>query len=134
MVYELTGKVKLIMEPMTFASGFTKREFVVTDESGSYPQDIKIGCVRDRINALNALKAGDEVRVKFALRGRSWNEKYYVDLDAVEIEKLNSDGTSVTMDEPPVPPEPSFDAPSAPAPSSAAQAPKDSLEDDEMPF
>ena len=134
MVYELTGKVKLIMEPMTFASGFTKREFVVTDESGNYPQDIKIGCVRERINALNALKAGDDVRVKFSLRGRSWNEKYFVDLDAVEVEKLNADGSSVTMDEPPIPPEPPARAPAAPAPSSPAPAPQDNFEDDEMPF
>jgi len=32
MAYELTGKVKVILEPKTFASGFTVREFVVTVE------------------------------------------------------------------------------------------------------
>lgn len=126
MVYELTGKVKLIMDLMTFASGFTKREFVVTVEDGRFPQDIKIGCVRDRINLLNSLKAGDDVRVKFELRGHAWNEKYFVDIEAAEIEKLDGDGTSVSMDEPVIPPEPS-------APASAAK--KDNFDgDDDMPF
>ena len=30
--FEMSGKVKVVFEPMTFASGFMKREFVVTME------------------------------------------------------------------------------------------------------
>ncbi len=42
MAYELTGKIKLIQEPKTFDSGFSKREMVVTVEDGKYPQDINL--------------------------------------------------------------------------------------------
>ena len=41
MAYELAGTIKVIMDTQTFGSGFTKREFVVTDSSGRYPQEIK---------------------------------------------------------------------------------------------
>lgn len=34
MSYDLTGKVKLVQDPQTFKSGFTKREVVVTVEEG----------------------------------------------------------------------------------------------------
>ncbi len=37
MSYELTGKIKLIQDEQTFASGFTKREMVVTVDDGRYP-------------------------------------------------------------------------------------------------
>ncbi len=129
MIYEMTGKVKLIMDLMTFNSGFTKREFVVTVEDGRFPQDIKIACTRDRINQLNSLKAGDEVRVKFEIRGHAWNEKYFVDLEANAIEKLDGDGSSVTMDEPVAA------VPAAPAASPVPPAPVDNFAaDDDMPF
>ena len=37
---EIIGKVKLIRDEQSFASGFTKREFVITTEE-QYPQDIQ---------------------------------------------------------------------------------------------
>ena len=33
-MYEITGKVKRIGEPKTFASGFSKRELVIAAEDG----------------------------------------------------------------------------------------------------
>jgi len=38
-VYEMSGRIKAVFEVMTFASGFTKREFVLTTEN-NYPQVI----------------------------------------------------------------------------------------------
>ncbi|HBX73690.1 MAG TPA: hypothetical protein DEG86_11950, partial [Halieaceae bacterium] len=52
MAYDLTGKIKLIQEPQTFNSGFTKREMVVTVEDGKYPQDISLEFVQDKIGLL----------------------------------------------------------------------------------
>ena len=46
--YELTGTVKGVMDEVTFDSGFTKREFVVTTADERYPQDLKFECVKDR--------------------------------------------------------------------------------------
>ena len=48
MGYELQGTIKVIMDPQTFPSGFSKREFVVTVPDGRFPQDIKLTCVKEK--------------------------------------------------------------------------------------
>ncbi len=70
MAYELTGKIKLIFEPKTFNSGFTKREMVVTVQDGRYEQEILVEFVQDKVALLDSLSPGEEVSVTFVLRGR----------------------------------------------------------------
>lgn len=84
--YEMSGKVKVLFEPMTFASGFMKREFVVT-MADDYPQDIKFACVKDKCALLDAVAVGDEVNVKFSIRGNLFKDRYFVDLQAFRIDK-----------------------------------------------
>ena len=114
MGYELTGKVKVVMDAMTFDSGFTKREFVVTSDE-RYPQDIKFECVKERVSLLDNVSEGDEVTVSFDLRGNEYKERYYVNLVAWKIDQGAAHGGSTesggTGDE--VPPLP--DDASAPA-------------------
>ena len=85
MAYELKGTIKQIGELQTFASGFQKREFVVTDENDRYPQDVKFEAVKERANALDNLREGDDVQVSFDVRGNEYNGKYYVNLVAWKI-------------------------------------------------
>lgn len=99
MAYELTGTVKVIYDEQTFASGFNKREFVVTDEADKYPQDIKFECLKEKVELVSKLKKGDKVKVTFDLNGREWNEKYYVNLVAWRIEAAGAG--SAADDEPP---------------------------------
>ena len=49
MAYDLTGTVKLIQDEQTFASGFKKREMVVTVEDGKYPQEINLEFVQEKM-------------------------------------------------------------------------------------
>jgi single-strand DNA-binding protein len=100
----LKGTVKVILDEQVFASGFNKREFVVTDETDKYPQDIKFECVKDKVELVNALTVGDEVEVTFDLRGNEYNDKYYVSLAAWKVDKLGGGATSAA----PEPSEPAF--------------------------
>lgn len=104
--YEMIGKIKVMFEPMTFASGFTKREFVLTMED-DYPQDVKFVCVKEKCGLLDRVAVGERVKVAFRIRGNEYKERYYVDLQAFQIEKLDADGSSVAYDdaEPPSPPD-----------------------------
>ncbi len=43
--FEMSGKVMVLFEPMSFASGFMKREFVLTIEDDN-SQDVKSVCVK----------------------------------------------------------------------------------------
>jgi single-strand DNA-binding protein len=97
--YELTGKIKLIQEPKTFTSGFTKREMIVRVEDGKYPQEINIEFVQDKISLLDNLQVGQDVTVTFDIRGREYNGRYFNNLQGWKIETLGSDD-SVTAQDP----------------------------------
>ncbi len=85
MAYELTGKIKLIQEPKTFNSGFTKREMVVIVEDGKYPQEINLEFVQDKVALLDALQPGQEVTVSFDIRGREYNGRYFNNLQGWKV-------------------------------------------------
>lgn len=90
MAYDLTGKIKLIQEPQTFGSGFTKREMVVIVEDGKYPQEINLEFVQDKIALLDGLQPGQEVTVTFDIRGREYNGRYFNNLQGWKIAAADS--------------------------------------------
>lgn len=86
MAYDLTGKVKLILEPQTFVSGFTKREIVVTVEDGKFPQDISLEFLQDKVSLLDSVSEGQGITVFFDIRGREYNGRYFNNLVGWKIE------------------------------------------------
>lgn len=137
MSFQLTGKLKKIDPIVKVSDKFSKREFVLTDESSQYPQDILFQSVQDKCTLLDAYNVGDVVQVSFNLRGREWtspqNEvKYFNTLEAWRIEGSQAAPASA--------PSASSAAPTSnptPAPAPAAQ-PQDSMVsstgDDDLPF
>jgi hypothetical protein len=91
-MYEASGKLKWIGETQNFASGFSKREFVVTTAHDKYPQDLKFEVVKDKCPALDPFALGQDVQVSFDIRGNEYNGKYYVNLSCWKIQ--GSDGSS----------------------------------------
>lgn len=90
MLYEMTGTIKLINDMMSFPSGFTKRQFVITSEEDRFPQDIAMSFTKERCAILDNHKPGERVKVTFGLRGREWQGKYFVDIDAIKMESLDA--------------------------------------------
>lgn len=125
-IYEYTGVVEKILATQTFASGFSKRDIVLTDDVGSdtkWPNHIAFTFKKDAASVLDAVKEGQRVKIRFAIDGREWTNpqgqvKYFTDLTGLKLDVLNEDGTST---EPvPAPAEPDF--------------PADAGEVDDMPF
>jgi hypothetical protein len=85
MGYEIEGTIKVIMDVLTFGSGFTKREFVITSGDDKYPQDIKMEFVKDKVALLDRFRPGQRVKVGFEIRGNENNGKFYVSLSAWRI-------------------------------------------------
>jgi uncharacterized protein DUF3127 len=108
MAYDLTGKIKLIQEPKTFDSGFTKREMVVIVEDGKYPQEINIEFVQDKAALLDNLQPGQEVKVTFDIRGREYNGRYFNNLQGWRID-TTADAPAFTAEEPHFPTPADFD-------------------------
>jgi len=90
--FELEGTVKVINEVQSFASGFTKREFVVEVEDGKFPQSIKFECVKEKTAMIDDYQIGESVKVFFDIRGNEYNGKYYVNLNAWKLEKPGAGG------------------------------------------
>ena len=102
-IYEYTGVVEAICEKQTFASGFCKRDLVLTDDVGQqpqYPNHIAFTFKKDNCALLDSVKKGDRAKVRFAIDGRVWHDpktdkdKYFTDLTALKLEMLNGDGSA----------------------------------------
>jgi len=98
--YELTGKIKLIQDPRTFDSGFTKREMVVIVDDGRYPQEINLEFVQDKVSLLDNLQPGQEVTVSFDIRGREYNGRYFNNLQGWKVVSAAADGPGTAGDQP----------------------------------
>lgn len=114
MSYELEGKVLKVLEPMSFPSGFAKREFVV-EKSGQYPQPIKFTTFKEKMSILDGLEVGQAVKVHFDVRGNENNDRYYVDLNCWKIEQGVTGEASASE-------------------SSVSSEPAPTQDDDEIPF
>jgi len=100
-MYTLKGEVKVINETQNITDSFKKREFVITDASGQYPQTILFQSVQDRCEMLDNFNVGDMVEVFFNLRGREWTNpegivKVFNSLDAWKIQAMNTSGAAPT--------------------------------------
>lgn len=96
--YEMMGSIKTIFDPVTFASGFSKREFLLTMED-DYPQDVKFGCIKEQAAMLDRVGVGQRVKVAFRIRSREFKERYYTDLEAFRVEPLDASGSATAYDE-----------------------------------
>jgi hypothetical protein len=85
MKYEITGRIKLINDTQEFPSGFRKREFVIEELDGQYPQSIKFEATKQLCDKLSDLRTDQIVTVAFNIRGNEYNGKYYVSLQAWKI-------------------------------------------------
>jgi hypothetical protein len=134
-MYKLTGTVKVVNNTVQVSEKFSKREFVVTDSTGMYPQDISFQATQDKCSLLDGIQAGDQVEVSFNLRGREWTSpqgevKYFNTLEAWRIEKAgmnagmqNSGAMGSSFSNDPIPS-------SSPSPIEAVS----NEEDDDLPF
>ncbi len=89
MELKLNGRIKVINETQSWDSGFSKREFVITTQE-QYPQDVKFEAVKEKAATLDTFAVGDNVDVAFNVRGNEYNGKYYVNLQAWKINKVDA--------------------------------------------
>jgi hypothetical protein len=72
------GEAKQVSEKMNI------RELVLSI-GDKYPQLVQFQAVNERVKFLETARVGQECEVKFDLRGREYNGRYYVSLNAWDI-------------------------------------------------
>ncbi|MDV3661662.1 hypothetical protein CMU70_14500 [Elizabethkingia anophelis] len=95
---ELTGTIKKKGEVQTFESGFQKAELVLLTKE-QYPQPILIEFLSDKVDLLNTLNEGDNVKVGINIRGREWQSpdgeiKYFNSITGWRIEKVSGENNN----------------------------------------
>jgi hypothetical protein len=92
-MYESRGSFLLIHDIQSFASGFTKREFVISTGE-RYPQQLKFELVKERCAMLDDFAVGDDVVVQFDIRGNEYNGKHYVNLSCWKLQAAGAEADS----------------------------------------
>ena len=97
---QLKGKIKVINDELIITDKFKKREFVITDESSQYPQDIILQLTQDRTDLIDSYSVGQEITASFNLRGREWTSptgevRYFNTIEAWKIEGETIPATEV---------------------------------------
>jgi len=93
MIYTFEGTIKEIFDTITFDSGFSKREIVLTSDE-QYPQDVKFEFIKEASSSLDAFTTGEAAKISFALRGNEYNGKYFVNLKGISIAKMSGTPTA----------------------------------------
>ncbi len=89
MSLEVSGKIfKLLPEQSGNSSrgDWKKREFILETQE-AYPRKICISCWNERVDDLNGLGVGQDIKVSINIESREYNEKWYTDVRAWRIEK-----------------------------------------------
>jgi len=94
-MFKLSGTLKVKNDTVQVSEKFSKREFVLTDASSMYPQDIMFQLTQDKCSLIDAANVNDQIEVSFNLRGREWTSpagevKYFNTLEAWRIEKVGA--------------------------------------------
>jgi hypothetical protein len=69
---KIKGILKKKFEEKTISEKFKKRDFLLTDNSLKYPQDILFQLVNDKCLLLNDLNEGEEIEIDFQINGKAW--------------------------------------------------------------
>jgi single-strand DNA-binding protein len=77
---KLTGKIEKIGEVQTFNSGFQKREVLLTEVEGQYPQTYPVELLKDNTELLSGKNVGDTVTVECNLRASEYNGRHFLNM------------------------------------------------------
>lgn len=124
----ITGTIKVLGQTQQVSEKFSKREVVITEAGGQYPQHIPVEFAQDRCAVLDGYKAGEEVTVTCYVNGREWTgkdsvTKHFLSLRGDRIERSGTSGGSTSG---------GYQA--APPPTSADMPPVGGADDDDLPF
>ena len=95
MALEISGKIIKILPEQTGSgkNGVWKKQDFILETMEQFPKKICIAAWGDKVDQIQSLNVGEEVKVAFNVESREYNERWYTDLKAWKID-TNSGGSS----------------------------------------
>ena len=103
---EIIGKVKVVNPEQQISEKFVKRELVITTDE-QYPQHILIEFIQDKVDLIDKLSPGDDVKVHINISGRLWTnpqgeDKYFNSIKGWRVEKIGQQEDAGQFNPPPI--------------------------------
>lgn len=115
----LKGKLTRILSVETGVSragnAWKKQEFVMETEE-QYPKTVCMTLFNDKVSLLSDMEPGESIEVSFDVESREFNNKFYHNLNAWKLSRINTSVNDSANQPPPfttsdIPPEPMDDEP-----------------------
>lgn len=88
MPLELTGRIVKFMQPQS-GNGrngtWTKQDFII-ETNDQYPKTVCVTAWGDKVDELNRLQQGEDVKLSINIESREYNERWYTDIKVWKIE------------------------------------------------
>jgi hypothetical protein len=92
----LEGRLVQILsaqEGQSTRGAWKKQDFII-ETSEQYPKKVCICCWNEKTDELSKFQLDDNLRVSVNIESREYNSKWYTDIKAWRIEKLNTESTT----------------------------------------
>lgn len=92
----LEGRLVQILsaqEGQSTRGAWKKQDFII-ETSEQYPKKVCICCWNEKTDELSKFQLNDNLRVSVNIESREYNSKWYTDIKAWRIEKLNTESTT----------------------------------------
>lgn len=107
MSLELSGKVVKLMPVQRGESqrGPWQKQELIIETVEQYPKQVAITCWGDKVDEVQSLQAGTQIKVGINIESREYNERWYTDVRAwkIDVEQGGGSGLNAAMDPPEAP-------------------------------
>lgn len=103
MSFKAKGKVLQILPEQKGTSTrgeWKKQDFVIETSDDQFPKKICFTLFNDKTSSLESIKPDMEVEVTFSIESREYNEKWYSNVNAFRIERIQGDTPGMTTPPP----------------------------------
>ena len=95
MSFKVKGKILQILPEQKGTSTrgeWKKQDFVIETSDDQFPKKICFTLFNDKTSSLESIKPNMEVEVSFSIESREYNEKWYSNVNAFRIERVQEGG------------------------------------------
>lgn len=91
---EINGVIRTICDTQSGTSksgkAWQKRDFVVEEDFGNFPNSLAITAFGDRVEKLNTYKVGDKVSVRYDTQAKEYGGRLFNNVNLYDIQSLQS--------------------------------------------